>query len=88
MFAPRRIDENNRLNSRQRWVVMVMNLLLIFELTLSMYLAQKDPANLTVVFLRTFLPLLATTLVGARILIRRLHSHGAVPLGSSQLKTD
>jgi hypothetical protein len=72
MFAPRAIDENQRLNGRQRVVVLVMNILLIAELTVSIYLGQKDPENLTIIFLKTYLPLLFVTLIGARMVIRRL----------------
>ena len=72
MFEPRHISQEDRLNGRQRTVVVMMNLMLLAELTVCMYLGQQDPDNLTVFFLKTFLPMAGTTLIVARILIKRL----------------
>ena len=72
MFEPRRIEESRRLTAGQRTVVVVMNLMLLAELTWAMYHGQQDPGNLTAVFLRTFIPSAAATLVAARVLLRRL----------------
>jgi hypothetical protein len=71
MFDPRPIDENQRLNPRQRVVVLAMNILLLVEMTLAIYLGQQDPENLTIIFLKTFVPLLIATLVCARVLVRK-----------------
>ena len=72
MFEPRRISLEDRLNNSQRAVVVIMNLLLLAELTVCMYLGQQDPDNLTLFFLKTFLPTAGATLIIARILIKRL----------------
>ena len=72
MFEPRQISTEDRLNNRQRAVVVIMNLLLLTELTVCMYLGQQDPDNLTLFFLKTFLPAAGATLVGTRMLIRRM----------------
>jgi hypothetical protein len=72
MFEPRTIEEARRLTAGQRAVVVVMNLMLLGELTWAMYKGQQDPGNLTAVFLRTFIPSAAVTLVAARLLLRRL----------------
>ena len=72
MFEPRRIEESRRLTAGQRTVVVVMNLMLLAELTWAMYHGQQDPGNLTAVFLRTFILSAAATLVAARVLLRRL----------------
>ncbi|WP_319404967.1 hypothetical protein [uncultured Desulfosarcina sp.] len=72
MFEPRHISQEDRLNGRQRTVVVMMNLMLLAELTVCMYLGQQDPDNLTVFFLKTFLPMAGATLIIARILIKRL----------------
>lgn len=72
MFEPRHISQEDRLNGRQRTVVVMMNLMLLAELTVCMYLGQQDPDNLTVFFLKTFLPMAGATLIVARILIKRL----------------
>ena len=77
MFAPRQIDPDDRLNGGQRTVVVVMNLLLLIELTVCMYFGQQDPDNLTLFFLKTFLPSAAVTLISARRLIRRMHKPGS-----------
>lgn len=74
MFEPRQIAPEERLNRKQRWVVVGMNLLLLAELTLAMYWGQQDPENLAAVFLRTFIPSAALTLVAARLALRRLQS--------------
>jgi len=75
MFTPRQIPPEERLNRKQRVVVVLMNVLLLIELTISMYLGQQDPANLTVVFLKTFLPMCAVTMVASRIVVRRLQAN-------------
>jgi len=72
MFEPRQISPEERLNHRQRTVIVVMNLMLLAELTICMYVGQQDPDNLTLFFLETFLPSAGLTLIGARMLIRRL----------------
>lgn len=72
MFEPRKIEEERRLTGGQRAVVIVMNVMLLAELTWAIYHGQQDPQNLTAVFLRTFIPAAAITLVVARILLRRL----------------
>lgn len=73
MFAPRKINPDDRLNNSQRTVVVIMNLMLLVELTVCMYFGQQDPENLTLFFLKTFLPAAAVTLISARLMIRRLH---------------
>ncbi|KJS30150.1 MAG: hypothetical protein VR64_17690 [Desulfatitalea sp. BRH_c12] len=75
MFTPRQIPPEERLNRKQRVVVVLMNVLLLIELTISMYLGQQDPANLTVVFLKTFLPMCVVTMVASRIVVRRLQAN-------------
>ena len=72
MFEPRRLSPEDRLNNGQRAVVAIMNLMLLAELTVCMYIGQQDPEDLTLFFLKTFLPAAGVTLVSARLLIRRL----------------
>ena len=71
MFEPRQIDPEDRLNSKQRWVVLAMNVLLLAEVTLGMYWGQQDPDNLSAIFLRTFIPSAVMTIVAARLMLRR-----------------
>jgi hypothetical protein len=79
MFEPRKIDESRRLTAGQRAVVVIMNLLLLAELTWAMYLGQQDTGNLTAVFLRTFIPSAAVTLLASRFLLRRLQPAAGEP---------
>lgn len=72
MFEPRKIQDEQRLTAAQRTVVFIMNLMLLAELAWAMYHGQQDSENLTAIFLRTFIPSAAVTLVAARILLRRL----------------
>lgn len=61
-----------RFNRGQKLVVVVMDVLLLVELTVSILLGQQDPENMTVIFLRTFIPLALVTLVVSRIMIGRM----------------
>jgi hypothetical protein len=79
MFEPRKIEESRRLTAGQRTVVVVMNLMLLAELTWAVYHGQQDPGNLTAVFLRTFIPSAAATLIVARFLLRRLQPDTGEP---------
>ncbi len=60
------------LNTAQRIVVIAMDVLLLAELTLCMYLAGRTPETMVPVFLKTYVPTAVVTLVGARFLIKRL----------------
>ena len=60
------------MNLRQRLVVVTMDILLLAELLVCMYLGQQQGDNLTVFFLRTYLPAGALTVLPAWFLIRRL----------------
>jgi hypothetical protein len=60
------------MNPRQTMVVILVNVLLLAELTFSIYLGHQDPENMTSIFLRTFVPMVVCTLVLGRIMIRRL----------------
>jgi hypothetical protein len=60
------------LNRRQVMVTVAVNVLLLAELTFSMYLGQHDPENLVTTFLTTFVPMVVGTLVLARLCLKRL----------------
>ena len=49
-----------------------MNLLVLAELTFSIYLGQKDQENMAAIFLTAFLPMVILTLVLARLFVRRM----------------
>jgi hypothetical protein len=85
MFEPRPLAKEQRLTSRQRIVVIIMNLMLLAELAWAMYHGHQDPDNLTAVFLRTFIPAAAVTLAAARLLLRRLQPATSEPADDEPL---
>jgi hypothetical protein len=74
MLEPRRIPPEERLGKKWRWVVVIMNLLLLAELTLSIYRGQQGPEHLAGIFLRAFVPSAAATVVLARVFMRRFQA--------------
>jgi hypothetical protein len=60
------------MNGKQVMFVILVNVLILAELTFSIYLGSRAGENMTVTFLKTFLPLVAGTMVLARICLRRL----------------
>jgi len=74
MFEPRQIAPEDRLSRKQMMVVIAMDLLLLAEVTLCVYWGQQDPENLSVIFLKTFVPSAVVTLVATRLLMRRFQT--------------
>lgn len=63
------------MNLKQKIVVILTDILLLAELCISMYLcSQETPENLTPTFLKTFPLMCVTTLIAAKIAIKRLRS--------------
>jgi len=58
------------MNIKQKFVVIIMDVLLLAELGISIYLGYRDPENLTIVFLKTYVPALIVTVVAARVMLR------------------
>ena len=77
MFEPRSIKPCDRLSSSQCIVVWIMNLLLLVELTVCMYVGQQDPDTLTLFFLKTFPIVALMTVIISRVLIRCLPGPGS-----------
>lgn len=69
-----RKEVNAGMNFQQKVAVAVTDVVVIAELTLSIYLANKDPLNITPIFFKYFLGMLIPTLILARIVIKRLRS--------------
>jgi hypothetical protein len=65
-------------NLRQKLVVVGIDIMLLVELTFSIYIAHRCPESITLVFLKTYLPIALTTIVIGLICIRILRSRGAV----------
>jgi hypothetical protein len=72
------------MNIKQKIVVVIIDLLILAELTSSIYMGQRHPEEMVVVFLKTFLPLVALTLVTGRIAIRKLRTREQVPSGQEE----
>jgi flagellar biosynthesis protein FliQ len=62
------------MNFRQKVAVAILDIAVIVELCVSMYLATHDPDNLTPVFLKSFLTMVIPTLLLGRVVIKRLGS--------------
>ena len=65
---------NKPMNLKQRLVVIVMDLLLLAELAVAIYLGYQNQEQLTLIFLRTYVPAMAVTVVLARICFVRFRS--------------
>lgn len=87
MLKPREIAQESRLNRKQRMVVVVMNLLLLIELTYCMYAGHREPEYLAGYLLRTFLPMVIATVVIARLLIRKLCTEKTFTLAGDEKGT-
>jgi len=55
------------MNKRQKIAVVILNILIITELFISMYLAHKDPENFSLVFFKYFFMMLIPTLILAKV---------------------
>lgn len=59
------------LNLKQKVVILLMNVLLLAEMTYSIYLGKQVPEDMTIIFLKTYIPMVIGTLILSRVLIRR-----------------
>ena len=62
------------MNFRQKVAVAILDVVVIAELFVSMYLATREPDNLTLVFLKSFLTMVVPTLLLGKVVIGRLRS--------------
>jgi len=62
----------SHMNLRQKIAVVALNLLILTELSVSLYLAGQDQANLTSVFLKSFFAMIIPTFIVAKVVIKRL----------------
>jgi len=67
-------ERNISMNLGQKLTIVIMDLLLILELCISMYLANRQPDAFTLVFMRSFLMMCVPTLILTKILVGRLRS--------------
>lgn len=62
-----------RMNIYQKFTVVIMDLLILVELGICMYFGMAgDPEDLTMFFLKNYLPLLLATILAGRLVIHRL----------------
>ena len=71
------------MNYRQKMVVVAMDLLLLVELGYSVYRGQQPGADLTLVFLKYFVPSVIVTVALARHLIRRFDTGPLAPIDAA-----
>jgi hypothetical protein len=64
------------MNSKQKIVVVVMDILILAELFYSIVQAKSNPEYMTPIFFQYFVPLVIITLVLARILVKRFRTEG------------
>ena len=69
------------LNARQRWAVVAMDVAMLAEVTLSVYLASKQPDEFTPVFMKVFFSMLIPTLAAGIFAIRRFRDRSAPDAG-------
>ena len=62
------------LNFRQKIVVIIMDLLLLAELTGCIYFGHRSQDDMSGFFLRSFIPLALVTVIASRIAIRKMHA--------------
>jgi hypothetical protein len=68
---------NQGMNIKQKIAVVGINLLVLAELALSIYLSSKDQ-DMVLTFLKVYIPALVITLFLGRIFIRKLGSEESV----------
>ena len=66
------------MNFKKIAVIAAMDVLLLAELTWSIYLGQQDPEAVALVFMKNFLPLAALTVLAARLILKRYFSEPPV----------
>ncbi|MDD4733029.1 MAG: hypothetical protein PHX58_13985 [Desulfovibrio sp.] len=79
---------NQGFNIRQKLVLLVMDILLLAELTFCLWLAFQNPDNLTITFLKYYLPLFLVTLAGGIFFARRYRDRPAARPQSGHLLED
>lgn len=62
------------MNFKQKIVLIVMDILILIELMLSIYLGYRNQENITVIFLKTYIPAVIVTIIIGRVLIKKLRS--------------
>lgn len=69
------------MNTSKRVLIVLMDFLLLAELTFSMYWSAPQGKAMAAVFLRTYLPMASATVVATWLLLRRFQKSGASASG-------
>jgi uncharacterized SAM-binding protein YcdF (DUF218 family) len=72
------------MNIKQKFAVVIIDLLILAELAYSIYMGQRHPEEMVTIFFRTFIPLVVLTLVAGRIVIRKLRAREQASSGSAE----
>ena len=62
------------MNVKQKTTVAVADIMIIIELCVSIYLAGRDPENMTMLFMKYFFLMFIPTLILAGFTVRKLRS--------------
>jgi hypothetical protein len=72
MFEQQAPPREEGMNFKQKLVVIFANVLILAELTTSIYLSHYDQENLARNFLLSFIPMVIVTIVATRMVLKRL----------------
>jgi len=76
-FFDRPAHPASELNTRQRLAVVAMDVAVLAEVTVSIYMASRDPDNYTFVFMKAFFSMLIPTVIAGILAIRRFRDRPA-----------
>ena len=62
------------MNFKQRIVLIVVDMLILIELMFSIYLGYRNQENITIIFLKTYIPAVIITIIVGRVFIKKLRS--------------
>ena len=65
------------MNVQQKIVVVILDVVVLIELCVAMYLGSRQPESLTPVFIKSFLSMLVPTLILAKVMVRALRTRSA-----------
>jgi hypothetical protein len=72
MLDPQVPPSDEGMNFKQKLVVIFANVLILAELTTSIYFSHYDQENMARNFLVTFIPMVIATIVATRMVLKRL----------------
>jgi hypothetical protein len=72
MFQQQDPPPDEGMNFKQKLVVIFANVLILAELTTSIYLSHSDQENMAQNFLMSFIPMVIVTIIATRMVLKRL----------------